>query len=142
MKFFPRTTSLFDDMFDDMFTSPFFANRSDMAMKTDITEKDGSYMLDMELPGCKKEDIHLELKDGYLNIQASRTENKDEKDNNGKYVHRERYTGQCSRSFYVGKELEHEDIHAKYDNGVLTVTFPKEAKKKVPEEKKFISIEG
>ena len=142
MKFFPRTTSLFDDMFDDMFTSPFFANRSDMAMKTDITEKDGSYMLDMELPGCKKEDIHLELKDGYLNIQASRTENKDDKDNNGKYVHRERYTGQCSRSFYVGKELEHEDIHAKYDNGVLTVTFPKEAKKKVPEEKKFISIEG
>ena len=142
MKFFPRTTSLFDDMFDDMFTSPFFANRSDMAMKTDITEKDGSYMLDMELPGCKKEDIHLELKDGYLNIQASRTENKDEKDNNGKYVHRERYTGQCSRSFYVGKELEHEDIHAKYDNGVLVVTLPKEAKKKVPEEKKFISIEG
>ena len=82
------------------------------------------------------------ITDGYLNIQASRTENKDEKDNNGKYVHRERYTGQCSRSFYVGKELEHEDIHAKYDNGVLTVTFPKEAKKKVPEEKKFISIEG
>ena len=82
------------------------------------------------------------ITDGYLNIQASRTENKDDKDNNGKYVHRERYTGQCSRSFYVGKELEHEDIHAKYDNGVLTVTFPKEAKKKVPEEKKFISIEG
>ena len=142
MKFFPGTTNLFDDMLDDMFTSPFFSNRSDMVMKTDITEKDGYYTLDMELPGCKKEDIHLELKDGYLNIQASRTENKDEKDNNGKYVHRERYTGQCSRSFYVGKELEHEDIHAKYDNGVLTVTFPKEAKKKVPEEKKFISIEG
>ena len=142
MKFFPGTTNLFDDMLDDMFTSPFFSNRSDMVMKTDITEKDGYYTLDMELPGCKKEDIHLELKDGYLNIQASRTENKDDKDNNGKYVHRERYTGQCSRSFYVGKELEHEDIHAKYDNGVLTVTFPKEAKKKVPEEKKFISIEG
>ena len=142
MKFFPGTTNLFDDMLDDMFTSPFFSNRSDMVMKTDITEKDGYYTLDMELPGCKKEDIHLELKDGYLNIQASRTENKDEKDNNGKYVHRERYTGQCSRSFYVGKELEHEDIHAKYDNGVLVVTFPKEVKKKVPEEKKFISIEG
>ena len=142
MKFFPGTTNLFDDMLDDMFTSPFFSNRSDMVMKTDITEKDGYYTLDMELPGCKKEDIHLELKDGYLNIQASRTENKDEKDNNGKYVHRERYTGQCSRSFYVGKELEHEDIHAKYDNGVLVVTLPKEAKKKVPEEKKFISIEG
>ena len=111
-------------------------------MKTDIKDVDGNYELSIDLPGFHKEDVKIQLKDGYLNIQASRTENKDEKDNNGKYVHRERYTGQCSRSFYVGKELEHEDIHAKYDNGVLIVTFPKEAKKKVPEEKKFISIEG
>ena len=72
MKFFPGTTNLFDDMLDDMFTSPFFSNRSDMVMKTDITEKDGYYTLDMELPGCKKEDIHLELKDGYLNVSAAR----------------------------------------------------------------------
>ena len=111
-------------------------------MKTDIKDEDGNYELSIDLPGFHKEDVKIQLKDGYLNIQASRTENKDDKDNNGKYVHRERYTGQCSRSFYVGKELEHEYIHAKYDNGVLTVTFPKEAKKKVLEEKKFISIEG
>ena len=111
-------------------------------MKTDIKDVEGNYELSMDLPGFHKEDVKIQLKEGYLTIQASRTENKDEKDNNGKYVHRERYTGQCSRSFYVGKDLEHEDIHAKYDNGVLTVTFPKEAKKKEPEEKKFISIEG
>ena len=79
----PRTTSLFDDMFDDMFTSPFFANRNDMAMKTDITEKDGNYTLDMELPGCKKEDIHLELNDGYLKCERIPQASKDEKDDKG-----------------------------------------------------------
>ena len=145
-----------EDMFDDFMRDfPFFDDRelrkadrklyghhAKNLMKTDIKDVDGNYELSIDLPGFHKEDVKIQLKDGYLNIQASRTENKDEKDNNGKYVHRERYTGQCSRSFYVGKELEHEDIHAKYDNGVLTVTFPKEAKKKVPEEKKFISIEG
>ena len=111
-------------------------------MKTDIKEVGGNYEISMDLPGFHKEDVKIQLKDGYLTVQASRTEAKDKKEENGKYIHKERYTGQCSRSFYVGKDLEHEDIHAKYDNGVLTVTFPKEAKKKVPEEKKFISIEG
>ena len=138
-----------EDLFDDFMGYPTgrqaaanaYPQVKDM-MKTDIKDVDGNYELSIDLPGFHKEDVKIQLKDGYLNIQASRTENKDDKDNNGKYVHRERYTGQCSRSFYVGKELEHEDIHAKYDNGVLTVTFPKEAKKKVPEEKKFISIEG
>lgn len=139
MKFFPRTTSLFDDMFDDMFTSPFFANRSDMAMKTDITEKDGSYMLDMELPGCKKEDIHLELKDGYLNVSAARNAKKEEKDAKGSLVRQERYSGTFSRSFYVGDKLSEEDIKAGYENGELKITFPKEVKK-LPE-KKTITIE-
>ena len=111
-------------------------------MKTDIKEVGGNYEISMDLPGFHKEDVKIQLKDGYLTVQASRTEAKDEKEENGKYIHKERYTGQCSRSFYVGKDLEHEDIHAKYDNGVLTVTFPVEAKKKEPEEKKFISIEG
>ena len=136
-----------EDLFDDWMRLPVEREnhrgyRAAELMKTDIKDVDGNYELSIDLPGFHKEDVKIQLKDGYLNIQASRTENKDDKDNNGKYVHRERYTGQCSRSFYVGKELEHEDIHAKYDNGVLTVTFPKEAKKKVPEEKKFISIEG
>ena len=139
MKFFPRTTSLFDDMFDDMFTSPFFANRSDMDMKTDITEKDGSYMLDMELPGCKKEDIHLELNDGYLNVSASHNTSKDEKDDKGNVIRQERYSGTFSRSFYVGENVREEDIKASYDNGELKITFPK-AQEKLPE-KKTIMIE-
>ena len=133
MKFFPRTTSLFDDMFDDI------ANRSDMAMKTDITEKDGSYMLDMELPGCKKEDIHLELNDGYLNVSASHNTSKDEKDDKGNVIRQERYSGTFSRSFYVGENVREEDIKASYDNGELKITFPK-AQEKLPE-KKTIMIE-
>ena len=139
MKFFPGTTNLFDDMLDDMFTSPFFSNRSDMVMKTDITEKDGYYTLDMELPGCKKEDIHLELKDGYLNVSAARNANKDEKDAKGNLVRQERYSGTFSRSFYVGDKLGEEDIKAGYENGELKITFPKEVKK-LPE-KKTITIE-
>ena len=77
----------------------FFANRNDMAMKTDITEKDGNYTLDMELPGCKKEDIHLELNDGYLNVSASHNTSKDEKDDKGNVIRQERYSGTFSRSF-------------------------------------------
>ena len=142
MKFFPGTTNLFDDMLDDMFTSPFFSNRSDMVMKTDITEKDGYYTLDMELPGCKKEDIHLELKDGYLNVSAARNAKKEEKDAKGSLVRQERYSGNVSRSFYVGENLEEKDIHAKFENGTLTLTFPKELEKKAVEEKHFVSIEG
>ena len=72
--------------------------------------------------------MKIQLKDGYLNIQATREEKKDEKDGKGKYVRRERYTGTCNRSFYIGKSIKHEDIHAKYDNGILHLTFPKEPK--------------
>ena len=139
MKFFPGTTHLFDDMLDDMFTSPFFSNRSDMVMKTDITEKDGYYTLDMELPGCKKEDIHLELNDGYLNVSASHNTSKDEKDDKGNVIRQERYSGTFSRSFYVGENVREEDIKASYDNGELKITFPK-AQEKLPE-KKTIMIE-
>ena len=139
MKFFPGTTNLFDDMLDDMFTSPFFSNRSDMVMKTDITEKDGYYTLDMELPGCKKEDIHLELNDGYLNVSASHNTSKDEKDDKGNVIRQERYSGTFSRSFYVGENVREEDIKASYDNGELQITFPK-AQEELPE-KKTIMIE-
>ena len=139
MKFFPRTSSLFDDMFDDMFTSPFFSNRSDMTMKTDITEKDGYYTLDMELPGCKKEEIHLELSDGYLNVSASHNTGSDEKDDKGNISRQERYSGTFSRSFYVGENVKEEDVRASYENGELKITFPKESAK-LPE-KKNIMIE-
>ena len=110
-----------------------------MAMKTDITEKDGSYMLDMELPGCKKEDIHLELNDGYLNVSASHNTSKDEKDDKGNVIRQERYSGTFSRSFYVGENVREEDIKASYDNGELKISFPK-AQEKLPE-KKTIMIE-
>ena len=139
MKFFPRTSSLFDDMVDDMFTSPFFSNRSDMTMKTDITEKDGYYTLDMELPGCKKEEIHLELSDGYLNVSASHNTGSDEKDDKGNIIRQERYSGTFSRSFYVGENVKEEDVRASYENGELKITFPKESAK-LPE-KKNIMIE-
>ena len=131
MKFFPGTTNLFDDMLDDMFTSPFFSNRSDMVMKTDITEKDGYYTLDMELPGCKKEDIHLELKDGYLNVSAARNAKKEEKDAKGSLVRQERYSGSCKRSFYVG-DIKATDISAKYEDGILKLVVPKFDKQAVP----------
>ena len=139
MKFFPRTSSLFDDMFDDMFTSPFFSNRSDMTMKTDITEKDGYYTLDMELPGCKKEEIHLELSDGYLNVSASHNTGSDEKDDKGNIIRQERYSGTFSRSFYVGENVKEEDVRASYENGELKITFPKESA--MLPEKKNIMIE-
>ena len=110
-------------------------------MKTDIRDVDGNYELEIDLPGFKKEDVKIQLKNGYLNIQATREEKKDEKDDKGKYVRRERYTGTCNRSFYVGSSIKHEDIHAKYENGILHVTFPKEETKKEAEEKKFVSID-
>ena len=141
--------NLFDDdwmnfPFNDEFwgkKNPLYGKHAQNMMKTDIRETDGSYELDVDLPGFKKEDVKIQLKDGYLNIQANREEKKDEKDEKGKYVRRERYTGTCNRSFYVGPNIKHEDIHAKYENGILHVTFPKEETKKEVEEKKFIAID-
>ncbi len=134
MKFFPRTYDLFDDVFDGMFNTPFFTGRNNGLMRTDITEKDDHYLLDVELPGCKKEDIQIGLRDGYLNISASRNSNKEEKDDKGNLIRQERYSGSFSRSFYVGENVEEKDIKASYDNGELKITFPKE-KEKLPENK-------
>ena len=139
--------SLFDDFFDFPFEKgfrghdPLYGKHGKNLMKTDIKEKDNSYEVAIDLPGFKKEDVKIQLKNGYLNIQATREEKKDEKDDKGKYVRRERYTGTCNRSFYVGSSIKHEDIHAKYENGILHVTFPKEETKKEAEEKKFVSID-
>ena len=137
-----------ENMFDDFFGTGFFGSRDPLfgkngrnLMKTDIRDVDGNYELEIDLPGFKKEDVKIQLKNGYLNIQATREEKKDEKDDKGKYVRRERYTGTCNRSFYVGSSIKHEDIHAKYENGILHVTFPKEETKKEAEEKKFVSID-
>ena len=136
-----------EDLFDDWMRLPVEREnhrgyRAAELMKTDIKDVDGNYELSIDLPGFHKEDVKIQLKDGYLNIQASRTENKDEKDNNGKYVHRERYTGQCSRSFYVGKYVTVEDVHPKYESGILSFSVPKAEAKPVEEKKHYISIEG
>lgn len=113
-------------------------------MRTDVKEDEIGYELQVSLPGFTKEDINAELKDGYLILNAVRTENNDQKDaETGKYIRRERYTGSCQRRFYVGNDLTEEDIKAKYENGVLTIAIPKkEPAKPEVEQKKYIAIEG
>ena len=137
MKYYPgfRGFDLFDDFFDDDFG--FAPTR---CMKTDITEKDGNYLLDIEVPGIKKEDIQLELKNGYLKITASRNTNNEQKDENGKIIRQERMNGSYSRSFYVGDQVRQEDIKANFENGELKISFPSSVQKQV-EENKYIPIE-
>lgn len=127
-----RTNNFFDDFFD----APFF--RQETRMKTDVQEKDGNYLIEMELPGYDKEDITADIKDGYLTIQASHEDEKDEKETN--YIRKERSYGQCSRTFYVGKQIEVTDVKASFKNGILSMAIPKEVKK-LPEEKKLIAID-
>ncbi|MEG0857265.1 MAG: Hsp20/alpha crystallin family protein [Romboutsia sp.] len=134
--------SLFDSMFDDVFKDPFFSNRRPMekVMKTDIQEKEGNHLLDMDLPGYDKEDIKAQLKDGYLTITAEKNTVNEDKDEKGNYIRRERYSGKCSRSLYVGENISEEDIKANFNNGILQLTFPKELPKK-EEDMKYITID-
>lgn len=99
------------------------------------------YELDMDLPGFKKEDIKAQLENGYLTISASRNENNDQKDENGRYIRRERYSGTMSRSFYVGEYVTENDIHARFEDGILKLSVPRKDEKPV-EEKKYVTIEG
>ncbi len=110
-------------------------------MRTDIKETDDSFELDVELPGYKKEDVKVQLKDGYLTVSASQQSEKEEKDDKGKFLRRERYSGSMSRSFFVGEETREEDIKARFEDGILKLAFPKEQPKKI-EEPKYIAIEG
>ena len=133
-----------DDWFDDMFTFPEESRRQTkntaVVMRTDVKDLGDKYQLDIELPGYKKEDIHAELHEGYLTVSAKKSENTEEKQENGKYIRRERYTGECRRSFFVGKTITEEDIHAAFENGVLKLTVLKEESKPKVEEKKYITI--
>lgn len=142
MMFMP---SLFGErLFDDFMDFPFndFAAANTKLMKTDIRDTDGSYELDIDMPGFKKEDIRAELKDGYLTISAATDNSRDEKDTNGRYIRRERYSGSCSRSFYVGEAVTKEDIKAKFEDGILKLSVPKKELKPAVEESKYIAIEG
>ena len=128
-----------NNIFDDLFNTPFFTRSEANMMKTDIKEHDGGYELTVDLPGVKKDDIKAELNDGYLTITAENNSSKDEKDEKGKYICRERYSGSYSRSFYVGDSITEEDIKAKFENGTLTLDIPK--KEAIPEKQnKYIAI--
>lgn len=132
--------SFVDSFFDDVDDSKSrrYLPQTTAVMKTDIKESENDYEIEMELPGFDKEDVKAQLTNGYLIITAEKTENKEEGDGK-KFIRKERYTGSCQRSFYVGDELKHEDIKAKFDKGILTLVVPKHVEKPV-EEKKFISI--
>ena len=132
-----------EDLFDDFFGYPFRGYEMNSSlMSTDIKDTDGGYEVTMNLPGVKKEDVKAELKDGYLTISASSNSSKDEKDDNGHYIRRERYSGSCSRSFYVGDQVTEADIKAKFEDGTLKLLIPKAEEKPAVEEKKYIAIEG
>lgn len=130
-----------DSFFNDPFFERPFEHASSQIMKTDIHENDADYLVEMELPGYKKEDIKADLKDGYLTITASKNETKEEHDSKGKCIRKERYTGSCNRSFYVGKELTQEDIKAAFSDGILRLNIPKEVPKAIEEQPKYIAIE-
>ena len=131
-----------ENLFDDFMDFPFGGKKINTMMKTDIRDTDSSYELDIDMPGFKKEDIKAQLKDGYLTISASTSANNDEQDKDGTYIRRERYTGSCSRSFYVGEGVKEEEIRAKFENGILKLSIPKVENKPQVEEKKYIAIEG
>ncbi len=149
--------NLFDEFFDNFFDYPMFDNQpmqnvqkklygrnAANMMKTDVQEHENHYEIDIDLPGFSKDELSIELSNGYLVITAAKGLDKDETDEKtGKYVRKERYAGSMTRSFYIGEDVKEEDIHAKYENGVLSLSVPKPepVKPQVPE-KKFIAIEG
>ena len=145
--------NLFDD-FDSWFDAPvekrFFGKKNPLygkhaknLMKTDVKEKKDHYEVDVDLPGFKKDEIKLELENGYLTISAAKGLDKDETDKEtGKYIRRERYAGACQRSYYVGEDITEEDIKAEFKHGILKLFVPKKEAKPAVEEKKYITIEG
>ena len=139
---------LFDEMMDFPFEDDFFGKRNPLygkkaknMMKTDVKEHETGYEVDIDLPGFKKDELNLDLTDGYLTISASKGLDKDEEDKKGKYIRKERYAGSMSRSFYVGDGITEDDIKAKYENGILKLSIPKKEAKAV-EQKIHIAIEG
>ncbi len=139
MMLMPRRNDF--DLWDDFFNDPFFSSRKEMKlMKTDIREKDDKYLLDIDLPGYSKEDIKISVDDGYLTVSAKKEESKEENEK-GSYIKKERYSGECQRSFYIGDDIEAEDVKASFKNGILTLDIPKkEDQEKLPE-KKYVEID-
>ena len=144
-----------ENLFDDWFNFPSFpdfrdadraekklyGHHADRLMKTDVHELEDHYEVDIDLPGFAKDEISLELNNGYVTVSAAKAVNNEHNDKQGKLIRQERYTGAMQRSFYVGKNLTEEDIKAKFEHGVLNLLIPKKNKPEVPE-KKTILIEG
>ncbi|MEY8354744.1 Hsp20/alpha crystallin family protein [Lachnospiraceae bacterium 54-53] len=140
--------NLFDDWMDFPFERSLFGEKNPLygkhgknLMKTDVRETENGYEVDMDLPGFKKEEINAQLSGGYLTISASKGLDKEEKDKDGRYIRRERYAGSMSRSFYVGEGVKEQDIHAKFENGILKLVIPGKAGKAI-EQNNYIAIEG
>ena len=138
-----------ENMLDDFFGTSFFGGHDPLfgkhgrnLMKTDIRETDDAkgYRFAVDLPGFEKDEIHVDVKDGYLTVSAEKGLDKDEGDKNGRYVRRERWAGQCIRSFYVGEGITDADVHAKFEDGILRLSIPKAEQKALPE-KTYIAIE-
>lgn len=127
------------DLFDDVFGVPMFS--SDRIMRTDVEESEDHYTLKMDLPGYQKEDVSISLNRGNLTISAKRNTSKDEKDDKGNILRQERFTGNCSRTFSIGKDVKDTDIHASFKDGILTITVPKQQQKKELPEHNYIAIE-
>ncbi len=141
--------NLFDNFMEDFGFQAFpdidkalYGKHAKNLMKTDVKELGSGYEVDIDLPGFKKDEIQMQLDNGYLTVSATKGLDKDESDEAGNYVRRERYAGSMSRSFYVGSHVKEEDIHPRYENGILTFCLPKEEKRAVEEKKRYIAIEG
>lgn len=130
--------------FDDFFRSPFWGNTVEQVngtsriMRTDVKENDDGFVLNMELPGCSKEDIKVELNEGYLTVTATKSTTNEESEQ-GKFIRKERFEGSCKRSFYVGDYANEENIKASYNDGVLKLEIPKQPEPAV-EQPKMITI--
>ena len=135
----------FDDLMDGFgfpdVNKKLYGRHAKNMMKTDIRETDEGYEVIRDLPGFKKDEIEIQLENGYLTVSAAKGLDKDEADKKGKYICRERYAGEMSRSFYVGEDILDTDIHARFENGILKLDVPKKEAKAV-ETKKHVAIEG
>ncbi len=128
--------NLLEDMFE---IDPFFSRESSKVMQTDIEEKHDKYLITIDLPGYEKENIRIDIEDGYLNVYA-KVDSRNDEEEKGKFVRKERYFGECSRSFYVGDDITETDVKASFKNGILKLEIPKKEEKKAIPEKKYIEI--
>ena len=136
MMMIPSRRNFFDQVFDE----PIFSKKEAKMMKTDIKEKDGNYIFTIDVPGFEKENINIELDGGYLTVSATMNKNVDDEEKDGKYIYKERYSGECSRSFYVGDDVKEDDVKASFKNGILTVVVP-EREEPQEEQKRRIQID-